>query len=83
MKNVAQKNLIIRHLQIDILPTQKLELPYHELSCLRLGRKNSGFFLLKIDIFINLKANLLKKSQISFSVVNIKHQNDTKTGSIC
>ena len=46
-------------------PTQKLELPYHELSCSRLERQNYFFlfFLLKIGIFINLEANLLKKSQ--------------------
>ena len=31
---------------------------------------------------MNSKADLLKKSQISFIVVNIKHQN-TKTDSIC
>ena len=41
-------------------------------------------FLSKLAFrFMNLKANLLKKSQISFTVDNIKHQNNTKMGSIC
>ena len=41
----------------------------------------SFFFLLKIGIFINLEANLLKKSQKKTQKIanlsqNIKHQND-------
>ena len=46
MKNAAQKKFIIGHLQIDTLPTQKFELPYHELSCLRLEKQNSDLFFL-------------------------------------
>ena len=77
---------MIRHLQIDTLPTQKLELTYHELSCSRLERQIFNFLNKLAVRFMNLKANLLKKSQkwqISFTVVNVKHQNDTKMGSIC
>ena len=63
------------HLQIDTLPTQKLELTYHELSCSRLERQIFNFLSKLAVRLMNLNANFLKKSQISFTVVNIKHQN--------
>ena len=70
IKNVAQKNLIIGHLQIDTLPTQKLELTYHELSCSRLERQIFNFLSKLAVRFVNLKANLLKKSQ---KIANFLH----------
>jgi hypothetical protein len=55
--------LIIEHLQIDTLPTQKLELTYHELSCSRLERQIFNFLSKLAVRFMSLKANLLKKLQ--------------------
>ena len=45
-ENVAQKNLIICYIQIDTLPTQKLELTYHERSC---SRKFSIFVIFWVN----------------------------------
>ena len=49
---------MIEHLQIDTLPTQKLELTYHELSCSRLERQKIFINQCNIEDF-NFKNEML------------------------
>ena len=68
--------MIIWHFQIDTLPTQKLELTYHELSCSRLERKNQNQCNIEDFNFKNEMSHV--KKIISFQVfVNFSTDSDS------
>ena len=64
IKNVAQKKLAI--LQIDALPTQKMEFIHHELACSRSDQAKVVFWQMqKLKLSISkIKSCMLKKSTV-------------------